>query len=117
MGLDTQGDGGADDGAHLEDGPEEGEGAALVLLLRVGHHDGPLGRPQERGGGAEDGAREDEEPAGAVGLVGPEAADVDGVTGGADGQGQFRAKHVLGDGIRRVSVCRLSRSKGTENSR
>lgn len=45
FGFDAQGDGGADDGAHLEDCPKEGEGAALVFFLGVGHHDGTLCSP------------------------------------------------------------------------
>ena len=60
---------GADEGAKLEDGPEDGKGLALVLLERVGHHDGALGGPEQRGGDPEDGSGKDEEPAGVLRLV------------------------------------------------
>ena len=66
--VDREGDEGADEGAELEDGPEDGKGLALVLLERVGHHNRALGGPEQGGGDAEDGACEDEEPPGALRL-------------------------------------------------
>lgn len=53
---------GPDDTAQVEDGPEPGEGAALLGLERVGHHDGALGGPEETGADTEQGAREVAEP-------------------------------------------------------
>lgn len=47
------------------------ECTALLVLCRIGHHDGSLGSPEEGSGKAEDGAGEDEEPPGAVDLVCP----------------------------------------------
>lgn len=35
-----------DTGADVEDSPEPGEVTALLLLSRVGHHDGALGAPE-----------------------------------------------------------------------
>ena len=67
--VDGEGDDGADEGAKLEDGPEDGEGLALVLLKRVGHHDRTLGRPEEGSGDPEEGAGENDEPARALRLV------------------------------------------------
>ena len=65
--VDGEGNEGAQERAELEDGPENGERLALVLFERVGHHDGALRRPEERGGDSEEGAGEDEEPSRALG--------------------------------------------------
>jgi hypothetical protein len=48
------------------------ECTALLVLCRIGHHDGSLCSPEEGSGKAEDGAGENEEPPGTVDLVRPE---------------------------------------------
>ena len=67
--VDGKSNEGADERAELEDSPENGEGLALVLLERVGQHDGALGGPEQRVGDPEDGSGKDEEPAGVLRLV------------------------------------------------
>lgn len=95
MGLNAKGDGGTDQCSHLEEGPEEGERSALVLLERVGHHNRTLSGPEQGSGAAEECASEDEEPSCAVDLVCPESAYVERISSSTDGEGQSRAEHVL----------------------
>ena len=67
--IDSEGNNSTDKGTKLEDGPEDAEGFALVLLERVTHHDTSLGRPKESGGDAEKCTSKNQEPARALGLV------------------------------------------------
>ena len=76
VGEENKGDDGADEGAKLEDGPEDTERLALVLLERVGHHYRTLGRPEEGGGDTEDRTSEDDEPIGVLSLVTGEGEEV-----------------------------------------
>ena len=50
FGLDTEGNGGTDEGTHLEDTPEDGERSTLGSFLRVRHHDGSLSCPKKTSG-------------------------------------------------------------------
>lgn len=112
MGLDAERDGGADQGSHLEEGPEEREGPSLVLFKRLGHHNGPLGRPQQRSCDAQDTAGENKEPSCAVDLEGPERADVECVSRCADGEGEPRAQHVLSGGQSAIGARFLATAVG-----
>ena len=58
----------ADERAKLEDGPEDTEGLALVLLQWVAHHDATLCGPKEGGGDTENRTSEDKEPPRALSL-------------------------------------------------
>lgn len=72
--------------ANVEDGPEPGKVATLLLLSRVGQHDGPLRRPQHTGANTQQGASEDVE-AGDARMDGHEKTDgVDAVTNATKGQ-------------------------------
>lgn len=87
-------DQGPDDTAQVEDGPEPGEGAALLGLERVGHHDGALGGPEETGADTEQGAREVVEPVD-VEVQGDEQGDgVDAVADATEGQGELDTQTV-----------------------
>lgn len=48
--------------ANVEDSPEPGEIPAFLVFVRVGHHDGTLGRPQDTRTCTQQGTREDIEP-------------------------------------------------------
>ena len=67
--IDSESDDGANERTELEDGPEDTECFALILLERITHHDTSLGRPEQSGGDTEDCAGENQEPACALGLV------------------------------------------------
>ena len=67
--VDGKSNEGADERAELENSPENGEGLALVLFERVGHHDGTLRRPEEGSRDTEKRTRENNEPSGALRLV------------------------------------------------
>ena len=69
MDVDGECDEGPDEGSELEYRPKHGEGLALVLLERIGHHDRPLRRPEQGGGDPEDGSGKDEEPASVLCLI------------------------------------------------
>lgn len=72
--------------ANVEDGPEPGKVATLLLLSRVGQHDGALRRPQHTGAHPQQGACEDVE-AGDIRMDGHEQTDgVDTVTNASKGQ-------------------------------
>ena len=67
--IDSEGDDGADERTKLENGPEDTERLAFILLEGVTHHDTSLGGPEQCGGDAENCAGEDQEPACALGLM------------------------------------------------
>jgi len=51
----------ANDGAHIEDGPEPSKVSSLLFLPRVGEHDGSLGSPQQTSADTEKSTGEDVE--------------------------------------------------------
>ena len=55
--------GSADDGAEVEDGPEDTDETALLSFRWIGEHEGALGGPQEGGAYAEEGACDGDEVA------------------------------------------------------
>ena len=67
--VDSEGNDGTDKRTKLEDGPEDAEGLALVLLEGITHHDTSLGGPKETGGDAKDCAGENQEPACTLSLM------------------------------------------------
>lgn len=95
VGLNTEGNGRADNTTHGEHGPEERERAALVLLLGISHHDGALRCPEETGAHAENGRSGDNKGAVAMDLEGPERTGVQRVTQGADAESQASTEDVL----------------------
>ncbi|TKW55711.1 hypothetical protein CTA1_9858 [Colletotrichum tanaceti] len=90
----AEGDEGADDGAEVEDHPEPRDVAALLVLGRVGHHDGALAGPEQAGADAEEGAGEDDEALVLVVGVGEEGGGVDAVAEAAEAEGQAQAEAV-----------------------
>ncbi len=90
-----EGNGRADKGTELENGPKDAVAAALVLFSRVGHHDGTLGGPEQRRAEAQNGASQDQEPSRAVDLEVPERSEIESVTGGTNGKRQTRTENVL----------------------
>ncbi len=76
----------AEHGAAVEDAPEPGKVAALLLLIGVRDHDGALRRPQQTGADTQEDAGEEVEAADA-GVDGDEQADgVDAVADAAKGK-------------------------------
>jgi len=67
--IDSEGNDGTNERTELEDGPEDTECLALILLERVTHHDTSLGGPEQGCGDAEDCASENQEPTCTLGLV------------------------------------------------
>ena len=67
--IDSESDDSTDERAELEDGPEDTECLAFILLERVTHHDTSLGRPKQGGGDTEDRASENQEPTRTLGLM------------------------------------------------
>lgn len=59
--VQAEGDEGADGAAEVEDDPEDGDGAAFLVLGDVGGHYGALGDPEEGGAYTEDAAGGDDE--------------------------------------------------------
>ena len=67
--IDGECDDCTDERTELEDGPEDSECLAFILLERVTHHNTSLGRIEQSGRDTEDRASEDQEPARTLGLV------------------------------------------------
>ena len=67
--VDSESDNSTNKRTELEDGPEDTECLALILLEWVTHHDTPLGRPKQGGGDTEDRASENQEPTCTLGLM------------------------------------------------
>jgi len=67
--IDSKGDDGTDEGTKLEDGPEDTERLAFILLEWVTHHNTSLSRPEQSGGDTEDCAGKNQEPACTLRLV------------------------------------------------
>ena len=57
--IDGEGDDGTNERTELEDGPEDTECLAFILLEGIAHHDASLGGPEQSGGDAEECAGED----------------------------------------------------------
>lgn len=83
-------------GADVEDTPEPGEVATLLLLDRVGHHDGTLSGPEQTGADTEEGTGEDVEP-GDICMFGDEKTNgVNAVPDSTKGEGNPNA-HTVDD--------------------
>jgi len=67
--IDSEGNDGTDERTKLEEGPEDAERLAFILLEWVTHHNTSLGRPEQSGGDTKDCAGENQEPACTLGLV------------------------------------------------
>lgn len=77
MGLNSKSDRSTNQGTHLENRPKQRERSALVLLHRVGHHDGTLGSPEEGRGDAKKTTGKNEEPSSTMHLECPESLNED----------------------------------------
>lgn len=67
--IDCEGDDCTDERTKLEDGPEDTESLALILLKWITHHDTALGRPEQSSGDAEDRTGKNQEPPCTLGLM------------------------------------------------
>ena len=84
----------ANNGAQVENSPENCDILALGLLGRVGQHDGALSGPEQTSAGTQQGAREDQEP-GVLGVVVAEnRRDVEAVAEAAEAECQTQSDRV-----------------------
>ena len=67
--IDNESDDGTDEGTKLEEGPEDAERFAFILLEGITHHDTSLGGPKESGSETEKRTGQNQEPVCALGLV------------------------------------------------
>jgi len=76
--IDGESNDGTDERTKLENGPEDAERLAFILLEGITHHNTSLGRPEQGGGDTKDRARKNQEPACTLGLMTSEKGRLEG---------------------------------------